>query len=408
VFTTLCGEAEGVDYKLQYYTDNNGVQVASNAATVAKKLSDHWGVSVSYLVDAITGASRRDHHGLKPDTSVAPDAVSGATKSVTDAVTSATPTNELRHQVSGTLSLTNDFIKMMSSDKNNDDPTVASLTGINSQENDYTSRTVSLALSQDLFQRNTTIGVRAGKSFDLYSPATRFLAAAKYLSGWNYFGDGQRQTDNISLSITQGLSVTTIATCNVGYVFDRGYLGRPYYVYKIGDVYNHEQVPDQKKSLTVAGILNQYIPLGTGIAVRVEYRYYADSWELTSHTVGAEVSFRLGDYFIVRPLYRYYMQTGTFFYKDLYDSADFYLTTDLKYRGGVTQTAGIKLSWELRDFVKPESAGIFALYPVAIDIAANYYRRSGPNDAAVLRSHYAYFNNEFQSLWIQTGIRCTF
>jgi hypothetical protein len=403
----FCGESDAIDYKFQYYTDDNGVNVSSNAASITKKLGESGGLSVSYLVDAITGASRRDNRGAKPETGVV-DAVTNATKLIPDAVTSASPTAEQRHQVGGTLSFTHDFIKMMSSDKNNDDPTSVSLTGINSQETDYTSRTVSLALSQDLFQRNTTISARAGKSFDQYSPAVRFLGAAQADPGWNYFGSGARQTDNVSLSLTQGLSVTTIATVNVGYVFDRGYLGRPYYVYKINDQFRHELVPDQKKSLTVTCMLNQFIPAGSGISLHAEYRYYADSWELTSHTAGLEVNFRIGDYFVLRPSYRYYMQSGAFFYKDVYDSTDYFLTTDLKYRAGQTQTAGLKMSWEIRDFIKPENSPFFALYPLAFDIAANYYWRSGPHDIAVLRSHYAYFSSDYQMVWIQTGVRFAF
>jgi hypothetical protein len=406
----LCGESDAVDYKFQYYTDNNDVRVYSNAATATKKLGDKWSASVSYLVDAISGASRRDIRGWIRDTTgtakPGTDAVTSA--SVMDGITSASPTAEQRHQVSGTLSFTNDYIKAFSTDKNSDDPTTLSITGINSQEADYTSRTVSLALSQDLFQRNTTISARAGKSFDHYSPVSRFVPAALTDPGWNYLGNGERQTDNVSLGITQGITVTTIATVNLGYVSDRGYLGRPYYVYKINDQYRHELVPDRKKSFTISGMLNQYIPLGSGMSLHGEYRYYADSWELTSHTAGIEVSVRLGDYFIVRPSYRYYVQSGTFFYKDFYDSTDYYLTTDFKYREGRSQSGGLKLSWELRDFVKPEKAASFALYPVAIDIGADYYWRSGPHDPAVIRNHYSYFTGDFQTVWIQTGIRFAF
>jgi hypothetical protein len=406
-FLGFSGESDGVDYKFQYYTDDNGVTVNSNTASISKKIGESWGFSVSYLVDAISGASRRDNRGTKLDTG-AVDAVSNATKLVPDAVTSASPTAEQRHQVSGTLSLTNDYIKMVSTDKNNDDPTSVSLTGINSQENDYLSRTVSLALSQDLFQRNTTISARVGKSFDRYFPANRFLGAARADPAWNYFGNGNRQTDNVSVGLTQGLSVTTIATVNVGYVYDRGYLGRPYYVYKINNQFRHELVPEQKKVLTITGMLNKYIPVGSGVSLHGEYRYYSDSWKLVSHTAGIEVNFRLGDYIVLRPSYRYYTQTGTFFYKDIYDSMDYFLTTDLKYRAGESHTGGLKLSWELRDFVKPENAAFFALYPVAVDIAANYYWRSGPADIGVIRSHYGYFSTAFQSVWIQTGIRCAF
>jgi hypothetical protein len=404
----FCGEGDEAGYKFQYYSDDNDVQVYSNIVSASKKLSDKWSLSASYLVDAISGASRRDVHGQKPDTSRRQDAVTGATRYPVDAISGATPTDEKRHQISGTLTFMHDFIKMFSADKNNDDPATLSITGINSQENDYTSRTVSLSASQDLFQRNTTLGLRAGKSFDRYSPAQRFLASAQADPGWNYFGNGQRQTDNLSVSFTQGLSVTTVVSLIGGYYYDRGYLSRPYYVYKINDVYRHELYPSQKTSMTAAAMLNQYVTSGSGLSFHLEYRYYTDSWEIASHTAEAEMNFRVGDFVIIRPSYRFYTQTGAFFYKDVYDSSDYYLTTDLKYRGGWTHTLGLKLSWELRDFVKPVNGAFFSVFPAGIDIGAEYYVRSGPSNIAVLRSHYSYFNDYFDALWIQTGVRFAF
>jgi hypothetical protein len=406
--SVICGEPDEAGYKFQYYKDDNDVRVYSNTVSAAKKLSDAWSLSASYLVDAISGASRRDVHGQKPDTGSGEDAVTGATQYPVDAISGATPTDEKRHQISGTLAFTHDFIRMFSSDKNNDDPAVLSITGINSQENDYASRTVSFSASQDLFQRNTTIGVRAGKSFDRYSPARRFLASAQLDPGWNYFGNGQRQTDNLSVSLTQGLSVTTVASLIWGYYYDRGYLSRPYYVYKINNVYRHELNPSQKKSMTATAMLNQYIVAGSGMSFHLEYRYYADSWEISSHTAEAEMNFRVGDFIIIRPSYRFYTQTGAFFYKDVYDSSDYYLTTDLKYRAGWTHTLGLKLSWELREFVKPENVAFLPVFPVGLDLGAEYYVRSGPSSTAVLRSHYSYFNEYFDALWIQTGIRFAF
>jgi hypothetical protein len=411
VFAAVCGESNDISYKFQFYDDANDVQVISNTVSASKKLGDNWRLSASYLVDAISGASRRDIHGAKIDTTAGSDgldAVTGATPPLTDAVTGATPTNEKRNQIGATLTFSNDFIKMFGNDKNNDDPTSLSITGINSQENDYASRTVSFAASQDLFQRNTTIGLRAGKSFDQYSPAQRFLASARLDPGWNYFGSGKRQSDNVSFSLTQGLSVTTIASVIAGYYYDRGYLGRPYYVYKINNLYRHELYPPEKKSMTVTAMVNQYIPFGSGVSIHGEYRYYRDSWEIQSHTGEIEVNFRLGDYVIVRPSYRYYIQSGAFFYKDVYDSADYYLTTDFKYRAGSTHTLGLKLSWELRDFVKPENSPFFAVFPVALDLGADYYLRDGPENRAVLASHYSYFESTFMSLWIQSGIRFAF
>ena len=173
-------------------------------------------------------------------------------------------------------------------------------------------------------------------------------------------------------------------------------------------MYRHEVLPDQKKTMTITGMLNQYVPFGQGNSIHVEYRYYADSWEIHSHTGTLEFYARIGESFIIKPSFRLYTQSSAFFYKDTYDSLDYFLTTDLKYGGFGTNTVGLKLSYEPRDFIKPERNPLLALYPVAVDIGVHYMTRSGPDDISVLRAHYAYFNSIFKSFWLQTGVRFAF
>ena len=405
----LCGEGNEVSYKFQYYTDDDQVYVYTNSATASKKLNDHFDVSASMLVDAISAASRRDIRGLPPNVDGVTSATSTknrAADSAVDAITSASVTDEKRYQPSATLTFTNDFIKMFSDDKTNDDPAAISITGIDSKENDYSSQTVSAALSQDLFQRNTTIGARFGKTFDQYFPAPRFIPPPTDV-GWSYFGAGKRQTDNWSASFTQGLSMTTIMSVIAGYTYDRGYLSRPYNVYKINDLFRHELLPAEHRSMTLSGLVNQYIGVANGMSAHLEYRYYRDSWGQTSNTLGMELYSYLGEHIIVRPSLRIYSQSSAFFYKDYYSATDYYLTTDLKYRGGNTYTWGMKTSYELKDFVKPEGIGFFGLYPIGFDIEADYYTRESPTDPEVIYSHYGYFKPRvgFKALWIQSGLR---
>jgi hypothetical protein len=404
-------EGDRVAYKFQYYHDNNDVDVFTNEISVGKRLGDKFHLSAGYLVDGITGASRSDMRGRNPGI----DGTTGASKKVTvDAVTAASGTaREYRHQVSGTLAFTHDFIKMIRKDQNNDDPTTLSVTGINSQENDYTSRTISAAFTQDLFQRNTTFGLVYGKSFDQFRPAARFVPEYPD-EGWSMFGNGRRQTERISASLTQGITMTTVASVIWGYVYDRGYLSRPYYVYELttdsGSIYRHENLPAKRRSMTITGKLNQYIPVGAGMALHLDYRYYFDSWEIQSHTASGELYCRLGDYFVLRPSYRVYLQNSAFFYEDTYPADPVYLTTDFKYRHGLTHTAGLKLSWEVRDFVRPAQSRFFGLYPVAIDLGGEYYMRTGTYDVAVRNSYYNYWPiyTGYRAFWIQSGMRFAF
>lgn len=409
-----------IDYKFQYYIDNNQVNVLSNDISATKKINENVTFSLSYLVDAITGASRKDHRGVIKSSALASsqnssvDAITPASK--VDGVSSATKNDELRHQPSATLILVNDFFKMMGGSKNSDNPTTLSITGINSQENDYVSRTVSSALSQDLFERNTTLGVRYGKSYNKFEPASRFKPGDSDL-GWNYFGNGKRETDNLSVSLTQGITTTTIAAFIWGYSYDRGYLARPYYVFKINDTadggtlsqFYNELLPTNHKSMTFTGSLNQYIPVGKGISLHLDYRYYLDSWNQKSNTLLIELYSYLTDKIVLRPSMRIYSQSSTFFYKDQYSTND-YVTTDLRYRGCNAYTYGLKASYLIKDFVKPEKASFLGVYPVAFDIGLDYYTRSSPKDSATLYNYYQYYkpSSDFSTMLIQTGMRFIF
>jgi len=98
IFPIFAEESNTAEYKFQYYTDDNGVNVLSNTLGAGLKLGDHAKIHADYLVDAITAASRKDHR----DSPV--DAVSSATlNGGEDGITSAT-TSEKRQEVGLSLS----------------------------------------------------------------------------------------------------------------------------------------------------------------------------------------------------------------------------------------------------------------------------------------------------------------
>jgi hypothetical protein len=439
------GDANSIGYSYQYYGDNNKCYVSTNTAHAQLKLGDHWTAGVDMTLDAITAASRKD------DKARIVDATTSATRAVSrpagvlgsvDAITSASRTGEMRKEFGATLGFLYDFIKLFRNDPNNDDPTSFSASGINSVENDYTSRTISGAIAQDLFQRNTTAGLRYTISFDQYSPPARFLPPAGHES-WDYFGDGRRITESASFSLTQGITTTTIGSLIFGYGRDRGYLDRPYYVIPVGDTGSvrdslyQEHVPPEKENITAVVKLNQYIPILDGSSIQLDYRYYQDTWNIRSHTIGAQWYFRFLDKWLICPEYRFYCQTPAFFYKDIYHVPESYMTADLKYSPFIAHTVGGKISFEVRDFVKPSDSPYFALFPTSISIAFREYFRSGPTDPAVLDRHYSYYGSGartsgggepgdgeadagdrgdgggglfrgFNSYWLQTGIQFAF
>jgi hypothetical protein len=381
------GEMDHISYKFQLYDDNNDVRVVTNTTEISKSLGEHVHLGIAYLADGITGASRKDDRGD------------------IDGITAASVTRESRQEVTGALSGTFDLTRVFKRESEALNPTTIGITGINSVETDYRSRTLGASFSQDLFQRNTTLGFSFIKSFDDLDPAPRFINSTLLQDvGWNYFGEGKRQTDKINVSLTQGITVTTVAAFIWGYVYDRGYLAKPYYVYEIDNVYKHEKLPAERRNMTFTGRINQYIPTKYGLALHCDYRLFYDSWDLVSHTASLKIYYRFAEKFIIEPSYRYYTQTSAFFYEDEYTGDPVYLTTDLKYRECMSNTFGLKLIYELKDFFKPEDAPVLSLFPVTIDIAGNYLLRTGPDDPAVLDAHYARWSGQFSTFWIQAGV----
>ncbi len=391
-----------IAYKFQYFSDNNDVQVATNTVTISKSAGSHVSISGAYLVDAITAASKADIKGASPSV---------------DAITSASSINERRHQVSGTVSFNDDIIRQCKTDKESDDPTGISLTGIYGIEPDYKSKAGSLSISQDLLNKNVTVGFLYGRSYDQFLPAARYIPPPGD-AGWGYFGDGRRQTDRISGSFTQIITSATLASFTGEYVFDRGYLSRPYYVYEIPNtspadtihMFYHENLPPERKSIAFSAHVNRYFPIKRGASLHCDYRYYYDSWKIESHTIALKCYYRFADHFIINPQYRFYSQSAAFFYRDIYTGVPEYLTADFKLGRFTTNTIGLKLIFELQNFMKPVDNAVFALFPVSFDIAANYMMRSSTRDVAVRDSHYGYFPiaTGYRNFWVQSGIKCAF
>ncbi len=422
------GGENSISYKIQGYHENNLTTVLTNLLGFGLGIGEKWRLEGGAMVDAITAASRSNIHGTSPG----PNGVTSATRDV-DGITSASETDEFRKAASGSLSFTHDFIRRFRTDKNNDDPTTLSVFGSYSTERDYLSRNIGGSVSQDLFQRNTTVAVRFGRNYDQYFPDSAFIPEKDTDEGWEYLrgeeepagqedglaerlplkltyaGEGKRLTDRVTISLTQGLTTTTVFSPFLEFAYDRGYLARPYYTYRIKDELVQETLPPTRRMLNGGVRLNQFVRILSGVSLRGGYRYYTDSWEMQSHTVSIEVNIRPYPTITVSPSYRFYNQTHAFFYKDIYHQKPRYLTTDFKHGPLNTHTIGLKLRLETN-----RGAGALgnssALYPESFDIAGNYLMRSSVTDVTVRNSHYEVWpiDRGFRAFWIQAGISLSF
>lgn len=104
---------DAIDYKFQAYIDNNDVRVLTNEASALKKINDNFSLSISYMLDAITSASRKDYKGHISKAGLPGGTDTTTSSTMPDGISSATKTDELRHQPSATLVYVNDFAKLL-------------------------------------------------------------------------------------------------------------------------------------------------------------------------------------------------------------------------------------------------------------------------------------------------------
>ncbi len=288
-------------FKYSYFEDSRGVRVDSPMFVLKKDLSLNTNLSLKYNLDAITGATKRSNV----------DAVTGATVA------------EHRYEYGAAIS--------HKAGVNN--PTTLGLGYDFSNESDYTSHTLNLNISQDLFQRNTTIAGGYTRNWDRISPNTKDWDRNKYVNSF-------------SASIAQVITPKTVALMGYEYSQIKGYQANPYKTVSIAGTRYDEALPEDRKRHALIARLNQYLPYQSSI--QLDYRYYYDSWKINAHTVDTKFFHYLTDNLILRLRYRYYNQDSAYFYKESYAVLEEYITSDDKLSAFTANLFGIKFDYGLK------------------------------------------------------------
>jgi hypothetical protein len=215
-----------------------------------------------------------------------------------------------------------------------------------SQEVDYTSTAYIGTLSQELFDRNMTLTVRGQMNIDRVGEILE---------------DGSlttRPKDQFTgqVSVAQILTPTTVLDLSYDLVLASGFQSDPYRQVRVYDTdgtqtLTDELHPDTRGRHAGTFRLSQLVPT-IGASLIGSYRFYTDTWNVTSHT--GEVKFNK---YIFRDLifgvdYRYYTQSASFFTLDRYVGAEYladaYRTADYKLKRFSSNNFGLSLSFLLR------------------------------------------------------------
>lgn len=221
--------------------------------------------------------------------SLGTDAVSGASPAWHSSISSASRFSDRR--TTGDWRITRHFARSK-----------LGLGFVHSDENDYTSRALSVAGSVASEDGNTTWALALGASRDTVDPVNLRVR------------DAQRRSNDLLATVTQVLTPVDVVQASLGVARLQGYLDDPYKVF--------DRRPDTRDQGVVQLRWNHHFAAGAlaGSTLRTSYRYYRDSWAVRAHTASAEWVRPLPNGWTVAPLVRLHSQSAARFYYDpVYD-----------------------------------------------------------------------------------------
>jgi hypothetical protein len=275
------------------------------------------------------------------------DIVSGATVQIFDTVTRATPFSDVRH--AGNLGF-----RFMS------DYATLNVAGGFAGESDYRSGTVSVGMSSDMFNRNTTVGLDYTHNFDSVCDASNaenqeLLERAPLDQSEPCFTDSDvvatrsLSIDSVQASVTQVVTPWWVLQVGVSGQVVNGFQSNPYRQVRLGPRAVQEHLPEVRNRM--AGYLRSKWALKPiRGSIEAFARGYADSWALESFT--AQLAW---DQYIVRNLVarvraRWHIQDSALFYRDANEyrsggSNGSYWTGDRELSALANFTAGAKIGY---------------------------------------------------------------
>lgn len=180
-----------------------------------------------------------------------------------------------------------------------------------STEYDYQSFGGNVSYSKKTKDRNGEFTAK----FQAYLDQVKIIKPVELRSVNDSGGSEARNTFAASLSYAQVVSKNFQLMFMADVISQQGYLSLPFHRVYFNDLSVHqEQLPDNRLKIPLA-IRASYF-MGENVIVRAYYRYYTDSWDLTSHTINLEVPVKITPFFSVSPFYRFYQQGATKYFKE--------------------------------------------------------------------------------------------
>ncbi len=198
-----------------------------------------------------------------------------------------------------------------------------------STESDYESVGGSVGMKRESASKNTAVDFGLAATFDTI---TRSFADGTPAPLTNTdirrdFSEGQRNTTDVAVGITQVINRSTLAQLTLSLSQSQGYHTDPYKVISAADERDRvletytESRPDSRQRTSAYTKLVHQIR-DTRHSVHLGYRLYSDDWGITSNTLDARYHHQLTPKQFIEPHVRFYQQTSADFYQRKLDVDD--------------------------------------------------------------------------------------
>lgn len=272
-----------------------------------------------------------------------------------------------------------------------------------SSETDYVARNVGFGISRDFLQKSLNFSVNYSYEFDRIF---RILNNVGERSPWksnviNEDGEPMEGPTNLlqihylNLGYGHVFWKTVVGGINLEGARATGPQDNPYRKVRNGEAETH---PFLRHRGSASTYVLWSIPKAR-MVVEPRYRFYRDDWKVQAHSIDTRLHFRVHPHFRFRLRYRFYTQTGAFFYKPDGDYAadDQFKTADPKVWAFRSHMPGLQVTYELDGLAR--FRGLEWLEGAWIEATYNHLFRRTPDGEKDLR----YGNARIGSLAFSLG-----
>ena len=259
---------------LYHRYEGGGMTIDGPSVLVRKNIAERVSLSANYYADKISAAS-------------------------IDVVTTASPYAEERDE----HSIGADYLAGKA---------IYSIKWTQSEESDFSARSLSFGASQDFFGDLTTLSFGYARGNDTVRRSGDPVFQEEAVRQQYRFG------------VTQVLTRNLLVALSHEFVTDEGYLNNPYrsvrYLVGSGYSFQSEVYPETRSSEATALRASYYLPWRAGL--HLEHRRYSDSWGMASTDWGLVLVQPWREQWELEFRARYYDQNAADFYSDLFPFQD--------------------------------------------------------------------------------------